>query len=252
MSDARYRILGRMRHALGRNGSNGANEHDDTTRQAVAAKAVAARLANPTPTLVPARGDLDLEARIALFTQQAEAVQAHVQRIQTYTDLPDVTADYLRRHNLSMDLVTAADPNLMNAPWDRGLWDIRQGNPGEGDPVGLTAAVAGIAETGTLMLASDTHHPTTLAFLPETSIITLGSALVYRAYEDALKTFRAGLALPRSVNLITGPSRSGDIEQTLQLGAHGPKRLLVILVDEGDKRAEGALRPGVKASAHVQ
>lgn len=225
--EARSRILGRMRHALGRNRSDDTNGQDQA-----AADAVAARLAHPAPTLVPARGDLDLEARIALFTQQAEAVQADVLRIQAYADLPGAVADYLRRHNLPLTLVSATDPDLMEAPWDQGLFDIRNGKPEEEDPVGLTTAVAGIAETGTLMLASDADHPTTLAFLPETSIIVLKSARVERAYEDALKTFRSGHALPRSVNMITGPSRSGDIEQTLQLGAHGPKRLLVILVDE--------------------
>lgn len=226
-SDARLGILGRMRHALGRDASNSANERDDEAR-----RAVEARLAHPAPTLVPARGNLDLEARIALFIQQAEAVQTHVQRVHSYADLPTVIADYLRRHNLPLRLITAVDPDLTKGPWDNGLWDIRQGKPDEEDPVGLTTAFAGIAETGTVMLASDAGHPTTLAFLPETSIITLKSALVHRAYEDALKTFRSGQTLPRSINLITGPSRSGDIEQTLQLGAHGPKRLLILLVDE--------------------
>ena len=224
--DARHRILGRMRHALERNGSG------DAARRTVEAK-----LAHPAPALVPARGDLDLEARVALFIQQAESVQADVKRVRGYTELPEVIADYLRRHNLPLRLVTAADPDLTKGPWDNGLWDIHQGKPGEDDPVSLTMAFAGIAETGTLMLASDTQHPTTLAFLPETSIVTLSSTQVHRAYEDALKTFRSERNLPRSINLITGPSRSGDIEQTLQLGAHGPKRLLIVLVDEvGDNQ----------------
>lgn len=227
MSEARQNILSRMRHALGRGGSDNAGERDDAARQAVEE-----RLAHPAPTLVPARGDLDLDARIALFSKQAEAVQAHVQRIGTYAELPAVIAEYLRRHNQPMRLVSATDPDLMKASWGDGLWDIRQGKPEEEDPVGLTTAFAGIAETGTVMLASDADHPTTLAFLPETAIIALQSSLVHRAYEDALKIFRAGQALPRSINLITGPSRSGDIEQTLQLGAHGPKRLLVVLVDQ--------------------
>jgi len=52
-----------------------------------------------------------------------------------------------------------------------------------------------------------------------------------------LHDFRqSGTDLPRSINLITGPSRSGDIEQTLQLGAHGPKRLLVVIVDEASEK----------------
>jgi L-lactate dehydrogenase complex protein LldG len=58
---------------------------------------------------------------------------------------------------------------------------------------------------------------------------------VLRAYEDGLRLLRQERGeLPRSINLVTGPSRSGDIEQTIQLGAHGPKRLLVLLVDAPD------------------
>jgi len=228
-SDARSSILGRMRQALGRHGSRSAGGTSEAAEQTVEA-----RLANSRPALVPARGDLDLEARIDLFVQQAEAVQAQVVRIRNFAELPDLIADYLRQHNLPMNLVTAADPVLTKISWDGGFWDIRQGKPSEEDPIGLTTAFAGIAETGSLMLASDSDHPMTLAFLPETSIVTLKSDLVHRAYEDALKAFRATRALPRSINLITGPSRSGDIEQTLQLGAHGPKRLLIVLVDEDE------------------
>lgn len=229
MSDARQAILARMRHALGREMSNAVNSsHSDAHRT------ITERLADPKPTLVPARANLALEARIDLFTAQAKAVQANVLRVKSYAELPDVIADYLRGQNLPLNLVTASDERLNEQAWDEGLWEIRSGRPTAEDPIGLTTAVAGIAETGTLMLASDTNHPMTLAFLPETSIITLECADVHRAYEDAFKQFREIQALPRSVNLITGPSRSGDIEQTLQLGAHGPKRLLVILIDQAD------------------
>jgi L-lactate dehydrogenase complex protein LldG len=235
MSAAREAILARMRHALGRSGKPEREDSADAAR-----RAVEERLANPAPPLIPARGDLDLEGRIALFTRQAEAVQASVLRIAAHADLPLAIADYLRRHNLPLDLVTAADPDLLDAPWPDGLWRIRTGRPDENDPAGLTRAVAGIAETGTVMLASDPDHPTTLAFLPETSIVALSSTLVHRAYEDAFKALRQTRALPRSVNLITGPSRSGDIEQTLQLGALGPKRLLILLVDEPGRAIAGA------------
>jgi L-lactate dehydrogenase complex protein LldG len=92
------------------------------------------------------------------------------------------------------------------------------------------------------MLLSGSESPTTIAFLPETSIVVLPAHRVLRAYEDGLSLLRRERGdLPRSINFITGPSRSGDIEQTIQLGAHGPKRLLVLLIDEpGAIRAEAA------------
>lgn len=220
-SEARRQVFSRMRTALDRNDDAGARA------------AVEARLASPAPTLLPARADLETEERVQLFMDQAKAVQADVERIARFDDLPEAIAGYLRSHNLPMRLVKAVDSHLDRADWRGGLLEVRTGRPEADDAVGLGAAFAGVAETGTLMLTSDRDHPMTLAFLPETAIVVLPSDRIARAYEDALHDYRTrGADLPRSVNLITGPSRSGDIEQTLQLGAHGPKRLLIILVDE--------------------
>ncbi len=213
--DARAAVLARLRQSLGRGDGD-------------AAKAVADHLAKPAG-IIPARADLDLAGRIALFSAQAEAVQTTVQRIG-HDQLPAAVVGYLRAHNLPMRLVMAPDPALERADWAEML-EIRRGAAEDGDAVGLTTAFAGIAETGTLMLLSGPQTPTTVAFLPETSIVALRADRVLRAYEDGLRRARQEQALPRSINFITGPSRSGDIEQTLQLGAHGPKRLLILLVD---------------------
>jgi L-lactate dehydrogenase complex protein LldG len=215
MSEARDAVLGRLRHSLGRAGADGAR-----------------RIADWKPEgIIPARADLDLAGRIALFVTQAEAVQATVRRVQG-EQIPAAVVDYLRAGNLPMRLVMATDPMLERGDWPAML-EIRRGRAEDADPVGLTTAFAGIAETGSLMLLSDRAHPTTLAFLPETSIVVLAADRVLRAYEDGLRLLRQEQGqLPRSINFITGPSRSGDIEQTIQLGAHGPKRLLVLLVDQ--------------------
>jgi L-lactate dehydrogenase complex protein LldG len=227
MSDARDAVLGRLRQALGR------GDGEDVRRE------VAQRLAKPPEGLVPARADLDLPGRIAMFVRQAEAVQTAVRRLPSDQDLPAAIMQYLRDHNLPMRLVVAPHPALDRPDWPAML-EMRRGRAEDADPVGLTTAFAGIAETGTLMLLSGPENPTTVAFLPETSIVVLQATRVLRAYEDALRLLRRERgALPRSINLITGPSRSGDIEQTIQLGAHGPKRLLVLLVDGPDGEHAG-------------
>ena len=220
-TDARNAIKGRMRKALNRHDGDGGLER------------VREKLAHPAPTLIPARADLKPADRLSLFIEKAKAVQTDVERVERYEDVPARLAHYLRQRNLPMHLVKASDPRLDRLDWSSHLIEVREGRPNADDAVGLTTAFAGIAETGTLLLASDANHPTMLAILPETAIILLPSHRMARAYEDALHAYRAdGSDLPRSINFITGPSRSGDIEQTLQLGAHGPKRLLIILVDE--------------------
>jgi L-lactate dehydrogenase complex protein LldG len=116
---------------------------------------------------------------------------------------------------------------------------MRRGRAEPGDAVSLTPCLAAIAETGTLMLVSGEGTPTTLNFLPDTHIVVVRTGQVVAGYEDGWDLLRARAdsgdgpaALPRTVNFITGPSRTGDIEQRIQLGAHGPRRLHIILIDE--------------------
>ena len=97
--------------------------------------------------------------------------------------------------------------------------------PAGADLVGVSHADAGVAETGTLVLTSGPDNPTTLNFLPDHHIVVVDASTVSGDYEtvwaDLRRRFGAG-AMPRTVNLVTGPSRSADIGQVLQLGAHGP------------------------------
>jgi L-lactate dehydrogenase complex protein LldG len=90
-----------------------------------------------------------------------------------------------------------------------------------------------VAETGTLILTSGPDNPTTLNFLPENHIVILFADDIAGNYEDVWDRLRRmnGSNLPRTVNMITGPSRTGDIEQTIELGAHGPRRLHIMIVD---------------------
>ena len=69
--------------------------------------------------------------------------------------------------------------------------------------------------------------------LTDTEIVVLRASRVVGAYEEAWDLLRAEIGeMPRNVMLVTGPSRSADIEQALELGAHGPRRLHVVLVED--------------------
>jgi len=140
-----------------------------------------------------------------------------------------------RRKNISGPVRLAPDARLIGLNWP-GVPVLRSGVASEDDAAGVCMALAGIAETGTLLLASGPEAPSSLNFLPETHIVVLPGAQIVGALEDAWRELRRlnNGQMPRTVNLISGPSRTADIAMTMFMGAHGPKRLHVILVGDHD------------------
>ena len=230
MADSRDKVLGNLRRALRRNGA------DDT-----AAAAVRERLAEHRPNTIPVRAvALDQDGQTDLFQTMAEEVAATVARISGLDQVPAAVADFLAQHNLPSALVLTPDPQLAAIPWDeRPTIGLREGIANGTDLVGLTGAFAGVAETGTLMLISGPESPTRNNFLPDNHIVVLRAEQIVPTYEEgwnrlrALKTLTDGkFTMPRTVNFITGPSRTADIELKIELGAHGPRRLHILIVDE--------------------
>jgi L-lactate dehydrogenase complex protein LldG len=231
MSDNRETVLSSLRRSLGRSGP----VDEDT-----AAK-LRARMVGHARNTVPARTALDDAALVELFETMAKKVHATVAHVPGMSDVPGAVGDYLRGENLPSEIVMAPDDTLDAAPWEENtLLEIRRGVPVESDQVSVTSAPAAVAETGTLAMFSGPAHPSTLNFIPETHVVVLPKGRVVKSYEDVWDAIRAQAAdpesgrggqLPRTVNFITGPSRSGDIEQTLLLGAHGPRRLHIVIVD---------------------
>jgi L-lactate dehydrogenase complex protein LldG len=208
-----------------------------------------ARVAAHRRNLIPARATtLDHAGQVDLFVRMAEDVQATVALVPSPASAPEAVARYLAAENLPAELVMAPDPTLDDIPWDsRPLLRIRRGRAEAADMVGLTPCFAAIAETGTLMLTSGAHTPTTLNFLPDTHIVLVRADQVVATYEDGWDRLRAaavtgadpGSTLPRTVNFITGPSRTGDIEQRIVLGAHGPRRLHILVVENREDAKDG-------------
>ncbi len=227
MSGARDQILGGIRRSLKR--GRLAPEAEAELRERVAAH---------RRNLIPARATaLDHRGRVDLFVAMAEEVQATVERVASPAEVPEAVARYLAAENLPAELVMAPDPTLDAIPWAaRPLLQIRRGRAEPHDMVSLAPCFAAVAETGTLMLISGSQTPTTLNFLPDNEIVVLREEQVVATYEDAWDHLRAGReapeGLPRAVNFITGPSRTGDIEQRIVLGAHGPRRLHIVLVED--------------------
>jgi L-lactate dehydrogenase complex protein LldG len=198
------------------------------------ARVFADRCAAPKANLIPARGGGSAEALIARFVAEAKTASATVASVAAEEDVPTAIAAYLAEHSLESHLRAA--PALSGLPWDRatGL-AVEFGRAQGSDSVGVSRAFAGIAETGTLMTVSAPEMPMTLNFLPDTHIVLLRSNRIVGAYEDAWALLRAEKGpdsfMPRTINWITGPSRSADIELVLLLGVHGPRRLHILLID---------------------
>jgi L-lactate dehydrogenase complex protein LldG len=221
MSEAREQILATIRRGLKRGPLDGTRRVE-----------LEARLAHPPRHLIPARAQGSHSEQVALWIRMAEYALATVDQVASLDDAPAAVATLLARENLPTEMVMAPDAELAALPWAaQPALQIDRRAARDGDKVSVTVAFAGIAETGTLLLRSGSDRPTTLNFLPDTHIVLLPAERIVGSYEDGWDLLRAtGEAMPRTVNYITGPSRSGDIEQTMQLGAHGPLRLHIVLV----------------------
>ena len=201
----------------------------------VSPEEAAARLDRRTPNLIPDRAQGSPEELVERFIHWAERVQATTARVATLAGVPAAVADFLNRHNLPQRLRLAPHPLVEGLDWSsRPLIEVAAGRAEAQDLSSLALAFAGIAETGTLMLHSGPETPTTLNFLPDNHIVLLPADAITGSYEDAWSRLRNrfGADWPRTVNLVTGPSRTADIEQELILGAHGPRRLHIIIVDD--------------------
>ena len=185
------------------------------------------------PPLTPMLATLSGEAAVRQFIKKAERVDATVSRIASLEALPAALAEELRRRNLPAAIRTGADPAFARE-W-RGPWGGIEHTTGPGrieEPATMTRAEFGMAETGSLVFASGPDNPVTLNFLGETHFAVIHARDIVGGYEELWAAWRERGLAPRTVNFVTGPSRSADIGQTLQLGAHGPVALHVFVVGE--------------------
>ena len=211
---SREDILGRVRAKLGR-ATRAQNAGVD-----VVAATLAARHLGPRS---PISADL-----LARFRQKSEALSTTVDVVAEWREIPAAVARYLAAQGLSMQVV--GWPLLRGHDWSGNGIQYAARAAQDADAVGVTGCFCALAETGTLMLLSGAETPASVSLLPETHVAVLPASRIVGGMEDAWNLARTELgALPRAVNFISGPSRTGDIEQTIVLGAHGPYRVHVII-----------------------
>jgi len=225
MTTARDQILGSIRKALGRG----------AVTEALAAD-LNGRLGVPVRNLIPDRtAGQDRDGLVRQLVVKLGEAACSVDEAASLEEVPARIAAWLQRENLPARLVQA--PALSDGlDWARTpTVEVKTGTADGTEDTSVTPVFAAVAETGTLVLLSDPTTPTGLNFLPENHVAVVRRSQVVGPLEDAwsqLRSARTGGDMPRTVNLITGPSRTGDIEQRIQMGAHGPRRLHVIVVDD--------------------
>lgn len=220
---ARRNILARIRAAQGRSPTV-------TSGELAAVDDYIAR--HPVGPRVAHEADLLPE-----FSAQAVRMTSSLDTVPSLADVPGAASRYLQSLNLPARCVVWE--TLAQLPWSAAGLDVASRPPARDveadrhspDLVGVTGCFCAIAETGSLMLLSGPESPASTALLPETHIAVVPVERIVPDLEAAFALMRKELGqLPRATNIISGPSRTADIEQNLVLGAHGPYRVHILLV----------------------
>ncbi|EIJ42372.1 hypothetical protein BegalDRAFT_1485 [Beggiatoa alba B18LD] len=215
MTTARDTIFTQIRHSLGRQ-----TALDELTQQRLENR-LQQHSIHEQPTL-----QLSLRDK---FIYQLEKVAGSYEQIAHEQEIPACISRYLSTQSLPAQLVM--DAHLKHLAWESTFLNVAYRTAQQDDVISVTQAFAGVAETGSIVMLSSPASPTTLNFLPDVHIVVLSLNDLLPHIESVWEKLRQTHAnIPRTINFITGPSRTADIEQTIQLGAHGPRRLHVLLV----------------------
>ena len=234
MTSSRDTVLGRVRQALGRTGA-------DPAAMADAQAYLDAHARGPAPAF-----DAD---RILRFIRRAGDMESTVARVSRRDAIPAAVAAYLDALELAPALVAPLSsqlssqlsspnphrgvcwPEFADLDWAQAGLSV-EARPTVGDDrLGITGVFCAIAETGTLVVLSGADTPTATTLLPDTHVAIVSANRIVDTMEDAFALIRKERgSVPRAINMISGPSRTGDIEQTIVLGAHGPFRVHILVV----------------------
>jgi L-lactate dehydrogenase complex protein LldG len=163
------------------------------------------------------------------FIAKAKYSAAQLHEISSTEDAPALIATVLRAAGAPLRLHIPLVSPLNSLPWDGAAELIISAEPPGGDQSALSAADYGIAETGTLVFLSGPRTPSSWHFRPGREFVLIANSKIVPRFEDVI----AGIALasiPATINLITGPSRTADIEQTIEMGAHGPREIHILIL----------------------
>jgi L-lactate dehydrogenase complex protein LldF len=164
---------------------------------------------------------------VARFTEELTALGGFVHPVSA-AGLPGRLAEFLKEREVTSVLADESGAQTIASMPEAGISVVRTPDPTV--RCGVTGALAGLADTGTLVLTGGPGRPLSASLLPEIHVVLLRAGDVLPSLPEALRLPEVRQA-PAAV-LVTGPSRTADIEMTLTIGVHGPKEVHVFLIDD--------------------
>lgn len=178
------------------------------------------------------------EQKIELLTERMQAVRTEVHRLSNRNWIDWLNRELPQRglHNVLVGsgesghrFTEQADTSLQVKTYDQSIDDWKA-ELFEHIDVGLTSTLGGIAETGSLMLWPDVDEPRLMSLVPPVHIALLDADSIYESFARAMDELNWAQQMPTNALLISGPSKTADIEQTLAYGIHGPRQLIVLIL----------------------
>lgn len=198
---------------------------DLASEQAQIRLAIDAPQPGPLPDLAASTAD---EIRLRFITQ-AQKMADTVETVASMEKVPLALAQYLSAQGIAAK--ASGWQSLQDLPWHQAGIEFSARKASPHDAVGITGVFCALAETGSLLLLSGPGTWSSTSLLPETHIAILPASRIVAHMEAAFALVRSERGeLPRNAQFVSGPSRTGDIEQTIVLGAHGPYRVHVVIV----------------------
>ncbi len=108
---------------------------------------------------------------------------------------------------------------------------VHRGTGPDIEGAGVSTALYGLADTGSVVLAAGPDEPRRNSLLPEAHVTMLAEDSILPGLDELFAAL--GSELPSALAIVTGPSRSADIEQKLAVGVHGPREVHVVLLPRG-------------------
>ena len=187
--------------------------------------------------------ELSYEQQLQQFVAHLEANQAEVITVSA-AQITDVIQQQLDKRNIDQLLFGKQGPwgeQISQLPTSIKLTDYdfeldqHKTELFNDYPAGVTSSYGGIAQTGSIVIWPDEVEPRTLSLVPPLHIVIVDSNEIYQDFTTLVSAKHWHNHLPTNVVLVSGPSKTADIQQTLAFGAHGPKELIVLLVTEDAK-----------------